>query len=514
MPQSKEGNDHGIQPAEDPGKNGRESPLHEPGEHTPTPGDHNRTGGEHGQQDPTPGNGDTGFKRMDTKGVALLTGDPRKAILALSGPMIVAMILMSTYNIVNAIWVAGLGSDALAAVGFITPLFLVFIGIGNGLGAGAASVIARRIGAGDRAGADNAAVHSLLLILVISTVLTPVLVISTGPIALLFGAGKTVGLAVAYGQVIFLGLVLLLTTNIAYAILRAEGDTKRAMYLMGASSVLNMVLDPLLIYTAGMGIAGAAWGVIISLVVVMLVLVYWFLVKRDTYISLSRSAFSLDRTIIRDILGVGLPASFEFFLMSVLAIFINSLLVSVAGTDAVAVYTAGWRVVIFAIIPLIAISTSVISVAGVAYGARHYQKLRTAFNFSVSIGVIISLVISIITWLFASQIARIFSYSDESLHLAPEIAAFLGIMCFFYPFVAPGIMSGAVFQATGKGMTSLVITIFRNLIFIAIFAYFLGIVLGFGERGVWYGIVLGDILGGTLAFIWARFYVSRLFAPG
>ncbi|MFA6364172.1 MAG: MATE family efflux transporter [Methanoregula sp.] len=81
-----------------------------------------------------------------TLGVALLTGDPKKAIVKLSGPMIVVMLLMSTYNLVNAIWVAGLGADALAAVGFVSPLFMVLIGIGNGLGAGATSVISRRIG--------------------------------------------------------------------------------------------------------------------------------------------------------------------------------------------------------------------------------------------------------------------------------------------------------------------------------------------------------------------------------
>jgi putative MATE family efflux protein len=199
---------------------------------------------------------------------------------------------MSTYNIVNAIWVAGLGSDALAAVGFVTPLFMILIGIGSGLGAGVASAISRRIGAKDKAGADNTAVHALLITLILSAVLTIPLIFLTGPIVSLFGAGKTAGLATAYGQIVFLGMVLILFTNIAYAILRAEGDARRAMCVMGASSVLNMVLDPLLIYTAGMGIAGAAWGMVISLGTVSGVLLYWFFIKRDTYVTISYSAFS------------------------------------------------------------------------------------------------------------------------------------------------------------------------------------------------------------------------------
>ncbi len=451
-------------------------------------------------------------KKDITAGISLLRGDPRKAIVKLSGPMIVAMFLMSTYNIVNAIWVAGLGSDALAAVGFVTPLFMILIGIGSGLGAGVASVISRRIGSKDKAGADNTAVHALLITLILSAVLTIPLIFLTGPIVSLFGAGRTAGLAAEYGQIIFLGMALILFTNIAYAILRAEGDTRRAMYVMGASSVLNMILDPLLIYTAGMGIAGAAWGMVISLAAVSVVLLYWFFVKKDTYVTISYSAFLWDKKTVRDILGVGLPASVEFFLMSVLAIFINSLLVQVAGTDAVAIYTAGWRVVFFAIIPIIAIGTSVISVAGAAYGARQFAKIRTAHTFSITLGVAISLVISAITFVFARQIAVIFTYSPDSAHLAPEIAAFLATMCFFYPFVPPGIMSGSVFQATGKGLTSLVITVLRNLVFIAVFAYLIGIVFGFGEHGIWWGIVAGDILGGTVSFIWARVYISRLLA--
>jgi putative MATE family efflux protein len=449
-----------------------------------------------------------------TEGIALLMGDPKKAILRLSGPMIVAMFLMSTYNIVNAIWVAGLGSNALAAVGFITPLFMILIGIGSGLGSGVASVISRRIGAKDKVGADNAAIHAILITLVLSIVLTGPLMLLTGPIVALLGAGDATGLATDYGRIVFLGMVLILFTNIAYAILRAEGDTKRAMYVMGASSVLNIVLDPLLIYGAGMGIAGAAWGMIISLVAVTCVMLYWFFAKRDTYVTLSYRDFSWDKKTVRDILGVGLPASFEFFLMSVLAIFINSLLVATAGTDAVAVYTAGWRVVFFAIIPLIGISTSVISVAGAAYGARKYERIRTAHTFSITLGIAISLVISAITYLFSTQIAVIFTYAPDSAHLAPDIALFLATMCLFYPFVPPGIMSGSIFQATGRGMTSLAITVMRNLLFIAVFAYLFGIVLGFGEHGVWWGIVAGDVLGGTVAFLWARYYISRLIATG
>jgi len=447
-----------------------------------------------------------------TEGVALLTGDPKRAILKLSIPMIAAMLLMSTYNLVDAIWVAGLGSDALAAVGFMTPVFMILMGLSVGLGAGVTSAIARRIGAGNREGADNTAVHAILLSLALSAALTLPLILLAGPVAVLLGAGDTTGLATVYGQTLFTGTVFVLFTNIAYAILRAEGDMKRTMYAMGASSIINIVLDPILIYGAGMGIAGAALATVISIALVSVVILFWFFVRKDTYVSLSRRVFSPDLSTIIDILKVGLPASLEFFLMSALAIIINSLLVGISGTDAVAIYTTGWRVVMFAIIPFVGISTAVVSVCGAAYGARKYEHLKTAHTFSVGLGMVIAIAMSAITWLIAPQIALIFTYSPESAHLAPGIVVFLQIMCFFYPFVPPGIMSGSIFQGTGKGTTSLAISVLRNLLFIALFTWVLAIPMGMGEAGVWWGIVAGDILGGIVGYLWARLYIARLIA--
>lgn len=454
--------------------------------------------------------GTTPHSTQDTIGVSLLKGDPKIAILKLSVPMILAMLLMSTYNLANAIWVAGLGSDALAAVGFITPLFFILIGLGNGLGAGVTYVISRRIGAGDHEGANTAAVQAIGLTIIISIIISILLVLLIRPLMYMFGAGNTTDLAVEYGNVVFSGTILLLLVNIAYAILRAEGDSRRTMYVMGASSVLNIILDPILIYYFKMGIAGAAWGMILSLLVVIIVLIFWFFIKKDTYIRLSMPAVTFERQTIVGILQVGLPASCEFFLLSFLTIFINGMLVSVAGTDAVAVYTAGWRIVMFAIIPLVAISTSVIAVVAVAFGGRHYEKLPVIHTFSILFGMGIAIGISILTWVFSGQISYIFSYTAEGAHLAPSIAAFLATMCIFYPFVPPGIMSSSIFQGTGKGMTSLVINILRNLVFMATSAYLLGIVLGFGESGIWWGIVIGDVLGGITGFIWARFYISTL----
>ncbi len=449
-----------------------------------------------------------------TRGVHILTGDPKKAIIELAWPMIIAMILLSIYQVVDAVWVAGLGPEELAAVGFVVPVFMVLIGLGIGLGAGVTSAVARRIGAGDRAGADNVAVHAVLLSIVISAVLTLPLVFLAEPIFLLLGAGAVAGLAAEYGAIVFGGAIFVLFTNIAYAILRGEGDTRRTMYAMGLSSVLNMILDPLLIYQAGLGIAGAAYATVISIASVSALLLYWFFIRRDTYVTLSPAEFAYDRDAVADILKVGFPASLEFLMMAMVTMILNAILVTVSGTDAVAVYTSGWRVVMFAIIPIIGLGTAVVSVGGAAYGARRFERMETVHGFAIMLGMGIGIATSATTWLLAPAIAVLFTYSPESAHLAAPLVAFLRTMCFFYPFVPPGAISSSIFQGAGKGFTSLLLNVLRSFLLIAVFAYLLALVFGWGAEGVWWGIVLGDIIGSIASYGWARLYLSRLRAVG
>ena len=445
-----------------------------------------------------------------TEGVALITGDPKKAILKLSGPLIIAMVLMTTYNLVDAIWVSGLGGNALAAVGFVTPLFMILVGLSNGLGAGATSAISRCIGNRNHKGVNNTAMHTLVVTIIVSALLTLLLEIFLHPLLSALGAGQTINLAMSYGQITFAGTILMLFTGAAYGILRSEGDTKRTMYAMIISSVVNMILDPILIYMAGWGIAGAAWATLISQAIVSVVIIYWFFRKKDTFATLSWKYFKPNFKVTKSILEVALPASAEFMVMSALTAILNVILVIVAGTNAVAVYSAGWRVVMMAIIPIAAVGTSVITVAGVAYGARKYENLSIAHNYSIKVGMMVAIITSILTFVFAPYISKVFAYSPQTAYLAPTITTFLQVMCLFYIFVPPGLMSSSIFQGVGKGITSLILTILRQLLFVAIFAYIMAITLNFGQQGVWWGIVAGDIVGSSVAYCWARLYVSRI----
>jgi len=167
--------------------------------------------------------------------------------------MIAAMSVQTIYNLVDAIWVSGIGADALAAIGFVYPFFFLAMGLSNGLGVGAGSAISRRIGARDKPGADNVAVHTIVIMLLFAVAFTIPFFVLAHDIFALIGAGKTTGMTVAYGRVIFAGSIFIFFTNVANSILRSEGDARRAMYAMALGAGLNIVLDPIFIYYFGLG---------------------------------------------------------------------------------------------------------------------------------------------------------------------------------------------------------------------------------------------------------------------
>ena len=429
--------------------------------------------------------------------IDLLTGDPKIAIRKLSFTVTLTMILALSYLLVDSIWVAGLGFNALAALGFISPLVMVLFGLGQGLGTGATSLIARCIGANDKDKANNAGLHSVLLTLIVSILLPIISILFLKDILVLIGAVSVLTLANDYGQIIFLGSFALLFNSLGSSILRAEGDMNRATYAIAISSILNIVIAPIFIYTLKLGISGAAIATILSSLVSCIIILYWILVKKDTYISFKLDNFHFNICIIKDILLVTLPASVEFFIMSITTIIINAMLIIVAGTTAVAVYTAGWRIVTLGMTPAMGVETALLIISGVAFGAKNYKKLELSFNYSIKLALLISVVLASLLYIFAPSITWLFTYSSNSIILAPRIVEFIRIFCIFLIAIPFGLASSSVFQAMGKGTTSLVLIIIRDLILSLISAYILGFIFHLGAYGIYWGIVTGIILGST-----------------
>lgn len=444
-----------------------------------------------------------------SKNIEMITGDPKKAITKLALPMMLSMLLIMMYNLADSVWVAGLGADALAAIGFITPLFMILVGLGNGIGAGANSLIARNIGAGDFKQANNAGLHAILLAVVVSVVFTVLIEILMVPILQFMGAGSTIGYALDYSYIVFGFLFVFVYSGVASAIFRSEGDMKRATIAIAVTAIMNIILDPIFIYVLGFGIAGAAWATVISASLSCIVMSYWIWGKKDLYLDLSLKNFKYQRSLMIDILQVTVPSTLENIVISALAMIVNSMLVIADGTTAVAVYTASMRIIQLASIPLIGLGTAVLTVAGVAYGAHNHENLKTAHSYSIKVGFIVSIIIGILMVIFSKQIAVIFSYTAASASLSAEIATAISVLSLFLIAIPHGIMSSMMFQGVGKGTYSLIITLLRSLILESVFAYLFGFTFGWGVEGIYAGVVFGCFVGGTVGYLWAKFFIKK-----
>jgi len=436
-----------------------------------------------------------------TTGVDTILGDPRKAIRRMTVPMLVAMTSQTLYNLIDAVWVAGLGSDALAAVGLVFPIFFILNGIGNGLGVGAASAIARRVGAEDKEGADAVAVHALIISVLATLILTLPLLLLAEDIFTAMGAGSATPLCVQYAQVIFAGTGVIFILTLLDSIIRAEGDAKRSMRMMIIASFLNIILDPIFIYTLDMGVAGAALASVLAFGVAGLVMGYWFFVKKDTFVRFRFRGFRFQYVILKDIMRVGIPASMEMTILSMSSLVMNMIILSIGSTDGVAIYSSGWRVFQMAMIPFLSIGAAMVPVCGAAYGGRRYDKLNDGYRYAVMLAGGIMALFSLILAVFAPQITLLFTYSEGTAHLQDGMVEFVRIGCIFLPFIGMASISSMMFQSIGKGLRALISTVMRNVVFLLPPVYVLG--MQYGVIGVWWGMVAGEIAGSVLIFTWA-----------
>ena len=448
---------------------------------------------------------------MANKNVELMRGEPEIAVRKLAIPIMISMLLTASYNIVDGIWVAGLGQAAIAGIGFVTPIFMVLNGFSVGLGNGATSSISRSVGAKNRERASKAAAHSLLIFLVASIVLTVTLLIIQEPLLKTYGASdQSLTEAIKYGTPLFLGLFAFMFANGGSGILRGEGDMKRAMYAMIVSVALNFILDPIFIYVLNLGSAGASLATIVSSLGAAIVIIYWILIKKDTYVNVTFKGFKFDSEIARDILKVGIPASLDMFVMSIAMSFYLIFISSVGGEYGIAAFTSGQRLYLFGIMPLTAIASAVAAVSGSAFGARNWDYLSRTHIYGTKFAMAFSVVIVLILVIFAPQLSMIFAYTSETAPLIPEITNFLRIASFGLLLVGIGMPSSFFYQGIGRGTTSLAWTIIRELILTVGFTYLFGIVLNWGLTGIWVGLAVGRIIASILNFTYARYTIRKL----
>ena len=427
----------------------------------------------------------------ESKRELLLTQAPARLMVRLSLPAIVGMVVVGLYTFVDAIYVGQfVGATAMGAVAVAYPFTFVNGGLASLMGMGSASVLARAIGANDQATIDKVAGNLVVMNIVLSLLVTVLGVVFARELLALAGAeGEMLDLATSYLRIIFLGSLFVNFGQSSNMIMRGEGELVKAMLIMGASAVLNIVLAPAFILAqrdAGLGVEGAAWAPVLSQVVLTAVMLWWF-VKREKVARIH--AVRLDRTVCSDVLRVGFSAFFMQVLTLVQQAVIYRTAAAWGGAEWQILFGAALRIQAFGFIPLWGISQGFQPAAGTNYGARCYARVRKLTLTFAAGATALALVFWVPAMLAPEALLSLF-ITDPSI-VAQGAGDF---RVFFSTYLLLGLMIIGItlMQALGKGGKATLLTLARPLLVFVPMVLLVPSLTGLGIHGVWLASALSD----------------------
>ena len=405
------------------------------------------------------------MKAVQTEDLDTMLGDPRGAIRSMSGPLIMAFLITQINLFADSAWCSGLGVDASGGVSAIWPIYNALMGIGIGLGVGATTSIARRLGRNDRAEAESLAAQSIVLTVLVSALTVPICWLSLDPLIYWMGAGDVHGYCRDYiDPMVVNGLILIMNGTVA-GILRAEGAAKKSTTMLSVSAVLNIVLDPVFIYGLDMGLAGAGWATSVSCLVSTVLGLYWYASGR-MYLRLSFRGFRINTREMLDILYVGVPRASENIIISVISMVQRVFVIACGGTVAAVYYNIPWRLIcIFAAISE-GVGTAMISVSSAALGARDLEKAEDGFRYSLRISIGVMSVLTVIMFVFADLLVIPFTLSPDMAELRPE---FVRVVRIYAPIVVClGFMdiASSILQSLRRAQISMWSALVRNVVIV------------------------------------------------
>lgn len=430
--------------------------------------------------------------------------DPKKAIWKLSLPMMFGMMVQAVYMLVDTAFIGKwVGGSALAALGYVFPVFFIIFGLTFGLGSGVTTVIAQYIGQQDKRRADNAAEHTLLLGFVISIIVVIIGLFMGETFLSMQGADEiVVQEGMKYFKIMIGGSMFMIISIFFRSILSGEGEAMFPMKVMGIGTVMNIILDPIFIHFYGL--SGAAIATIISQAIVATIFFYMMFFKQHTYIRFDLKNFSFNPMIIRRIFKLGVPSSLSMIIMSIGVTAFNWILNSTVG---VAAYQTAGRLEHLFFLPLISIATSMVTLVGMFFGAQRMDLVKQVIKYGLSRALAVTMLISISFFLFADSILPLFTDSEEIADLA---VSYFKVLIFAYPFITIGLSSGRIMQGLGHATPMLVVTLLRVLLISAPLAWYFRNVMDLPIIYVWIAILISSIIASSTSFIWMMTVLKKL----
>ena len=429
----------------------------------------------------------------NNKSELILNGSIYKVLFSLSIPIMINSLIQTLYNLVDGIWVSKISSVHFAATSFVWPINFLFIALGIGLSIAGTSLLSQLIGANKLKDAKEYA-NQLIVISFIISVLFSIIgyLISPYIIKAMGGTGDLANYGNIYLRISFLDIPFMFLFFNINSIMTSQGDTVTPTVLSGISAIMNVILDPIFIFTLNMGIAGAAWATLISRAFLTIV-GFYMLFKYDNKIKPNFKGFKFNKDILKELSIVGLPASIGQSGAALGFIALNGFIVSY-GTATMAAFGMVNRVTSLIMQPSMGIGAALTAVVGQNMGAGKLDRVVEAFKKATKITLIIGSIGAIFIFLFSKETVNFFIQSKDDPEVITQGITYMKYVAFSMPLMGMFSVLQGIFQGSGNTKYSMAMEISRlwfvRLPMILWFKYF----TNFGSSGIWFSMSFSNLI--------------------
>ena len=425
-----------------------------------------------------------------------------KLLISMSLPMMISMLVQALYNVVDSIFVAKISEDALTAVSLAFPLQNLMIAIGAGTGVGINAILSKCLGEKNFKGADDSANNGIFLAVLSWLIFVVIGIFGVVPFFQIQTDNVTIReYGITYSAIVAVGSIGAFFQMAFERLLQSTGKTFYTMITQGTGAVVNIILDPILIFgllgMPKMGVAGAAVATVIGQCVAALLAIFYN-IRKNHEISLKIKGFRPHGKTIAKIYSVGIPSIIMISIGSVMTYMINQILMAFSST-ATAVFGVYFKLQSFIFMPVFGLNNGLIPILAYNYGARKKERILEALKLAILYAVCIMGIGTVIFQVAPEFLLSLFNASDDMLTIGVMALRRISLCFMFAGFC---IILGSTFQAFGEGIFSMLVSIGRQLVVLIPVAYLLARTGSVGN--VWWAFPIAEIASVILSIIFFR----------
>ena len=421
-------------------------------------------------------------------------------------PASIGILVMSLNILIDTIFVGQwIGSNAIAAINVVLPVSFFIAAIGMAIGIGGGSIISRALGEKNIKKAKHTFGNQITLTFCVTLTLSFLgLVFLEFLIPVFGGKGDLYELAKTYYVIVLYGVPVLGFCMMGNNTMRAEGKPEFAMYAMMIPSVTNLLLDYILIYHFDMGMLGAAWATTISYIVTAIFIGYFFLSNKSE-LKIGFNDLNLSSLLVREISALGSVTLARQAMVSIVFLLVNNILFSSGGESTVAIYAIISRMLMFALFPVIGITQGFIPIVAFNYGSKNYKRVYDVVIKAVILSSFFATTVFTLIFYFSEDIVSVFSDENKILNDTPSA---MGWVFAATPIIGIQLIGAAYFQAIGKAMPALLLTLTRQGFFFVPLLFILSNKMG--VFGVWLSFPLAELIATIVTGIFLHRGIKKI----